>query len=205
MSSAESPLKARLLAAAAASGRGFETSEAQKAEVLRLIRELVASSPPPPDRADVDGDWELLWTDAPDILGLRGGPVANLRRIGQQIDTSAGTIENVIEYEPARWNPLVAPLGAQDDRVQQRVLLTFVSSGQRYELRLAGTAFRFETLLGVKLGALRRLEFKGPFDVPFGSFDLLYNDGSLRIVRTLQGFYSLNRKMGPEEGWDAAS
>ena len=147
---------------------------------------------------------QLCYTDAPDILGLRGGPLASLRRIGQQIDTRAGTIENVIEYEPAKWNPLVATLGAEQDRLQQRVLLSYEYSGNRCNLKIAGTAFRFQQILGVKLNSLQPLTLKGVLEVPFGSFEVLYNDGALRIVRTQQGYYSINRKMDPDEGWDVA-
>ena len=67
----------------------------------------------------------------PNLRAPRAYCLAELRRVGQQIDAEAGTIENVIEYAPASWLPLDA-ISAADDRVQQRVCLTYeVERGTR--------------------------------------------------------------------------
>ena len=34
----------------------------------------------------------------------------------------------------------------------------------------------------------------GLFSLPFGEFKVLYNDGSLRVVKTGQNFYSVNER-----------
>ena len=39
----------------------------------------------------------------------------------------------------------------------------------------------------------------GSFKVPFGNFDVLYNDGDIRVVRTIQGYYGVNRRITAEE------
>ena len=90
--------------------RGFSASSSQRKAVTSALEALKAVNPRPTDGAiGLSGDWELLYTDAPDILGLKNaGPLAELRRVGQQIDAEAGTIENVIEYAPASWLPLDA-------------------------------------------------------------------------------------------------
>ena len=60
-------------------------------------------------------------------------------------------------------------------------------------------------MAGVDLASAPPLKLQGPLAVPFGQFEVLYNDGSLRVVRTQQGYYSVNRRLGPdEEGWGAA-
>ena len=40
---------------------------------------------------------------------------------------------------------------------------------------------------------------EAPFKVPFGNFDVLYNDGDIRVVRTIQGYYGVNRRITAEE------
>lgn len=95
-------VKAELMAALEPVDRGFSANAKQRREVEALLGEL-ARLGTPAGKGRLGGDWELIYTDAPDILGLKGGPVASLVRVGQQIDETAGTIENVIEYEPAEW------------------------------------------------------------------------------------------------------
>ena len=57
--------KKRLLAVAAASGRGLDATPAQKAAATSLIAELVTANPTPEPAtsATIDGDWELVYSD----------------------------------------------------------------------------------------------------------------------------------------------
>ena len=186
--------------------RGFSATGAQRREVTALIDALVACDPAssaPDGRPDLTGDWELIYTDAPDIIGLQAGgplPLSTLGRVGQRIDAAAGTIANVIEYSPPAWAP--AALGEPTDVVQQRVLLEYEADGPRCTARLSGVALRAKRLRGAE-SSLPPLQLRGPVALPFGSFDVKYNDGALRVVRTAQGFVSINRRCAPDEGWGA--
>jgi hypothetical protein len=56
-------------------------------------------------------------------------------------------------------------------------------------------------VLGVSLASAPPLRLQGPLELPFGSFEVLYNDGDLRIVKTQQGYWGVNRRLGPDESW----
>ena len=208
-------------------------------------------APGPSAERGLGGDWVLAYSDAPDILGLRGGPLAKLRRIGQQvfflshpilpirhspfflshpilpichspfflcitvvflfwlrigqqIDADARTIDNVIEYVPADWlrGPFVFNGVAADDSLQQRVLLSYETKGSRVDIKIRGTSIKPATVLGVNLLAAPPLTLEGALSLPFGSFELLYNDGDLRVVKTAQGYWGVNRRLPPGQGWD---
>ena len=199
------------LSALAPLARGFDATADQRKELAHRLDDLAACNPQPtPTAAGLSGDWELIYTDAPDILGLTGpfdGALspAKLDRIGQRIDEASGTIENVIEYTPAAWVPLDAlvRLGAADDRLQQRVLLEYEYDGPRCTAKLAGVSLRARRLLGVSLESASPLTLKGPLTLPFGNFEVLYNDGSLRAVRTQQGYWGVNRRCDEDDGWGA--
>ena len=57
--------KKRLVAVAAASGRGLDATPAQKTAATSLIAELVTANPTPEPAtsATIDGDWELVYSD----------------------------------------------------------------------------------------------------------------------------------------------
>lgn len=200
-------VKADLLAAMRGCDRGFAATAASKKEVDGLLNQLVTLADESETRAsDLSGDWVLLYSDAPDIIGLefQSGPLATVRRIGQQIDAAAGTIENVIEYGPAEW--LAGPLsgiGATGDAVQQRVCLGYSVEGTRCKLTIAGAGLRLQQVLGVDLGSVPPLELKGGATLPFGEFNVLYNDGQMRIVKTQQGYWGVNERCAAGEGWGA--
>ena len=73
--------KAALLDALAPLDRGFSATSSQREEVDRLIQKLIELKPASEARG-LGGDWELCYSDAPDIIGLNGGPLARLTRIG---------------------------------------------------------------------------------------------------------------------------
>ena len=186
---------------------GFDASAAQRREVESVLRDLVALNPNPEPAAGsaLDGDWELIYSDAPDIVGLsNAGPLLELRRVGQQIDASAGTIANVIEFGPRSWLPGLDLVNAREDVLQQRVLLSYgVEDGRRCRLKLSGLRLAPRQLLGVNLSSAPPLTLKGFVEAPFGDFTCLYNDGDVRVVRTVQGFYGVNRRCPAGRGWDA--
>ena len=100
------------------------------------------------------------------------------------------------------------------------------------DLKIRGAAFAAKQVLGVSLDSVPVLRLgPGPLEPPFGTFECLYCEGgletnaldgdmaevcsidglqgygecaSIRVVRTQQGYYSVNRRMGPSEGWGDA-
>lgn len=183
---------------------GFDASAQQRKDISFLLKQLGQVNPNPQPATDLQGDWELLYSDAPDITGLiNSGPFVRLVRIGQQIDSSAMTIANVIEYAPRTWLPL-EQVGAIEDRLQQRVLLSYSveDGGKRCKLKVAGLALGARKLLGVSFASAPPLTLRGPLELPFGEFECVYNDGNVRVVRTAQGYYSVNRRFPPGDGWD---
>ena len=187
---------------------GFDASAKQRREVESLLKDLIALNPNPQPAvgASLDGDWELIYSDAPDITGLaNSGPLLALRRVGQQIDADAGTIQNVIEYGPRSWLPGLDLANAREDVLQQRVLLSYsvAEDGRRCRLQISGLQLGARQLLGTNLRSTPPLTLKGFVEAPFGDFTCLYNDGDVRVVRTLQGYYGVNRRCPKGRGWDA--
>ena len=62
---AAAPLKKRLMALAAASGRGQDATSAQKTAASGLVADLIAVNPTPEPARDpaIAGDWELVYAD----------------------------------------------------------------------------------------------------------------------------------------------
>ncbi|KAJ8601989.1 hypothetical protein CTAYLR_002726 [Chrysophaeum taylorii] len=180
--------KRDLLLALAVTDRGFKASASQQANVREKIDRLAEYS----STASIEGNWTLAWTDAPDILGLSGGPLGVVGRVGQVI--SADTIVNVIEYEPVKWLPLSTLA------LQQRVILNYTRDGNEVVLTLRGVGGRARPPFGgAKAEFGKPVDVVGPGSLPFGRFRILYNDGDLRIVRTAQGYFSVNLKEGPAD------
>eukprot|EP00964_Phaeocystis_antarctica_P063356 scaffold38022_cov48-Phaeocystis_antarctica.AAC.2 len=103
--------RAALLSAISPLERGFKADKQQRLVVESAIKALAASTSLQA-LPDISGDWELIYTDAPDILGLdvQAGPLATCTRIGQQIseaDGEAAWSECPSSQQPTR--PLTAP------------------------------------------------------------------------------------------------
>ena len=182
---------------------GLDATAEQRREISAILANLAQSNPNPRPATDLDGGWELIYSDAPDVVGLaRSGPLLRLLRVGQQIDKTEGTIANIIEFGPRSWLPLAAA-NAEGDRFQQRVLLKYEvdEGGTQCTLTLTGAGLAPKTLLGVSLDSVPPLKLEGPLGLPFGTFECLYNDGDVRVVRTAQGYYGVNQRLGPDENW----
>ena len=192
-----------LLAALAPLGPGgyLSASASQRKGVTECLRALATAEPAARCATALGGDWELLYTDAPDITGLtNSGPFVRLKRIGQSIDDQAGRIANVIEYTGREW----LPGRAEGDTLQQRVLLDYTvdGGGRKVSLSLVGLSLLPRQIAGVNLAAAPPLTLQGPLTLPFGDFECVYNDGDVRVVRTAQGYWSVNRRLAEGEGWD---
>ena len=186
--------KDALLQAIAGTDRGFKKDKSMAASVRNAIHALSDAAKdltPVP----LDGDWTLLWTDAPDITGLGSSlPFApTLGRIGQEISAADGTVVNVIEWRPAS---LLTTLRSElaEDAVEQRVVTGFTEATPGdVKLVLKGAGLRPRRVLNRDL-ELGPYDTTGLFSLPFGEFKVLYNDGSLRVVKTGQNFYSVNER-----------
>ena len=191
---AVSEAKDALLQAIAGTDRGFKKDKSMAASVRNAIHALSDAAKdltPVP----LDGDWTLLWTDAPDITGLGSSlPFApTLGRIGQEISAADGTVVNVIEWRPAS---LLTTLRSElsEDSVEQRVVTGFTEATPGdVKLVLKGAGLRPRRVLNRDL-ELGPYDTTGLFSLPFGEFKVLYNDGALRVVKTGQNFYSVNER-----------
>lgn len=236
-------VKKELLSLASATTRGFSATSAQRKRASELCNDLARQNPSanpasayypyPKDNIgetrnfiDVDqkptlaGKWTLVYTDAPDITTLDGGPfaLAKLGRIGQECNPPF--INNVIEWIRPTWAGSLPFSGNNDSRVLQKVCtegkadpknpkvvdLTVVGLdllGFRGDSNSEGTDTVEAKGLGarIKEGGLpaglleaNPIKLRGPLSgaVPFGKFEILYLDDDLRIIRTGQNYLAVN-------------
>lgn len=199
--------------------RGFKCTKSERGRVEKLLDELSKVNPTEepgaafyeegqsggddPDqigaKPSIAGRWRLIYTDAPDIIALGDNQLAELGRIGQECDAVAKTISNVIEWSPPSWlkSGVVAnSFPFTDDQVEQRIVLRASSdkgSPFRVQLFVEGFDLVPQKFLGSSTPP-NALRLRGPLSgkIPFGAFDVLYLDDTLRAVRTSQGFYAVN-------------
>ncbi len=171
------------------------------------------------------GKWTLVYTDAPDITTLDSGPLsaAKLGRIGQECDPPL--IKNVIEWLKPDWAAnLPFSTGAGKSRVLQKVCTEASASPSnpfRANLKVVGLDLVGDTdgnsgnegtdenkpSFGpfpespAKFFEDNPLELRGPLKTPFGSFEVLYLDEDLRIIKTYQGFLAVNTRQKSGEEW----
>lgn len=165
---------------------GFENAkDTTKTEISKAANDL-AGYVVPLERTPPFDTWTLLYTDAPDLLGLKGGPLSLLVGIQQRI-TSPTELEICLEYQPSP-NMVSLLSGAiadlSEDRLEQAVVLEYdIGPMNKVDLKIKGTritpAQRFASLPQPSLTL--------PGGLPFGGFTIIFNDGDLRIDRTTQG------------------
>ncbi len=169
------------------------------------------------------GKWTLIYTDAPDITSLEGGPLstAKLGRIGQECEPPM--IKNVIEWSRPDWAASLPFSGGESSRVLQKVCCEGSSTPNNpkmVDLKLVGLELsgmnggtdsgeRGEDSNGLSAffnGPAALLEsnpvkLQGPLTAPFGKFDILYLDDDLRITKTYQGFFAVNIREEDGNEW----
>lgn len=168
-------------------------------------------------RSTLTGKWTLIYTDAPGITSLDGGPfsTAKLGRIGQECDPP--TIKNVIEWQRPDWASSLPFSGGESSRVLQKVVTegsATPDNPKMVDLKLLGLE-----LTGVdesdesgQEGGLNALlngpaalfqnnpvKLQGPLKGPFGRFNILYLDHDMRITKTYQGYLAVNVR--EENAW----
>ncbi|GMH98218.1 hypothetical protein TrVE_jg14259 [Triparma verrucosa] len=213
--------KAELLNLGTSTNRGFTSTPAERKQITKLISTLTSSSPPPSlsniTSSPLFGKWTLIYTDAPDITSLDSSPAARLGRIGQEITSSGPSkliVKNVIEYLRPKWLdtlPLPPLLigGSSDDRIIQKVVTegsTSISNPSTINLSIKGAELYTEgddTSLPYALRRLRDrpIDLKGGGGLPFGSFEVLYLDGGVRISRTSNDHVAVNVKDDAGSAW----
>ena len=206
---------------------GFKASRTDQQRMTYLLQQLAATNPtaepaaayyptdakddstnPPSNEPSLVGRWTLIYTDAPDILSLADSDtLARVQRIGQDCDGT--TIANVIEWIPPVWAgalPVDKP-----QRVLQRVVTKALASPEaptKVNLLLQGLEVALESPNDENKGNAttpwwprQPFRVQGPLTAPFGSFEILYLDDELRVIRTNQGFYAVNKRNTPESEW----
>jgi len=181
---------------------GYLTATAGQREAIDvLLKQFLRTAD------SLDGDWVVLYTDAPEIKALdNSGPLLQVSRIGQSIDAAAGTIETVIEYVPREWVP-----GREDgDRLQSRVLLDYdvdPARGREVIQKLTGLKIipktRRRQIAGFNLPEAPPLNLQGPLSLPLGNLECVYSDIDLRVFRTWQRHWIVILRLAQDEGWDA--
>ena len=228
--------KSDLLALASSTKRGFSASQNQRKEAKKLCETLTKYNPTlepaypfylgedKVDTSDVtfslSGKWTLVYTDAPDITGLDGGPLATakLGRIGQEC--APPFIKNVIEWKRPTWAGNIPFSGTDDARVLQKVCIEAMANPKNpriVDLKLVGL-----DLLGFGGSLIEEraesdsmrgsiiqspgeffeknpVELRGILKAPFGRFEVLFLDEDMRIIKTSQGFLAVNVR--DEEEW----
>jgi hypothetical protein len=172
------------------------------------------------DKSTLAGKWTLVYTDAPDITSLDTSQLpfstAQLGRIGQECIPPY--IKNVIEWKRPDWARNLPFSGSDDSRVLQKVVTTATASPDQprivklkvagLELLAAGSSstgdllsrIQEDGLIGGLLGA-NPVDLKGPWNPPFGQFEILYLDKEFRIIKTYQNYLAVNRRIDPGEEW----
>ncbi|KAG7342020.1 plastid lipid-associated PAP/fibrillin family protein [Nitzschia inconspicua] len=173
------------------------------------------------DSDAISGKWTLIYTDAPDITSLDTSrnplATAKLGRIGQEC--SPPYIKNVIEWLRPDWAGDFPFSGSAESRVLQKVVTLASASPSKpmlVDLKVGGLELEsgyptqssttndgLQDLVqrvqdqGLPAGllSLQPLDLKGPWNPPFGRFEILYVDKDIRIIRTGQNYLAANQRI----------
>jgi hypothetical protein len=133
---------------------------------------------------DKPSTWKLLYTNAPDLLGIQGGPLSQLLSIEQTLDQTTLTL--TLTYKPAE-GPIPSLMenflqGVSEDRLTQTVVFAYEEKSMNvFNLKLQST-----TIDSTRFGTLPTVTI--PSAAPFvEAFKVDFNDGDLRMERTVQG------------------
>lgn len=172
----------------------------------------------------ISGKWTLIYTDAPDITGLDTSrnpfATAKLGRIGQECQPPY--IKNVIEWLRPDWAGSLPFSGSTESRILQKVVTSASASPTKpllVNLKVAGLELEagednrsvqvtstnngMQDLVqrvqdrGLPAGLLsiQPVDLKGPWNPPFGQFEILYVDEDIRVIRTGQNYLAANHRI----------
>jgi len=192
-------IKERLLSSLEGLDRGFKATREQRAKVEAIIDELVPTNSDPAPAETLlkeDSKWELLYSDAPDIVGPGRGNGLGLSPsngdIGQEFNATEGTITNLVELRPPGALSSLLP---KDSLLLQVVISARAVSPTRIGMKVKGTRAVPRNFAGVDVSRLPPLKVDLPFNPPFGEFEVLFCDGDIRVVKTGQGYLGVNRRV----------
>ena len=201
--SRQQQLKASLFALCAACDRGFGAQPNDRAEIMSIVQELKDYTTRDPTyglypRKDEDDDekkllegcWQMIYTNAIDVLSLAASPISLINGIYQIIE-SDGTSCNVIDLSP-RIQALLPPSVVGEGSLLRLKVITrsFARSSSRVGLSFKSFAVIPKTILGFKVdlpfdlvGSLpQSLLFRDKEDGP-GYFDIEYLDDDCLIIK----------------------
>lgn len=166
---------------------GFNDSTEAKQRIQKLVNDLSGYVLPLQSK---NSQWQLLYTNAPDILGFQGGPLSQLLSIRQNVHGGIGQsnqLEIILEYQPSNQmiqfaNNLLSQ-NIQQDRLTQSLIFDYqIGSMNKVELQLQGTQINATRLPGSSPPKLQI-----PTGLPLGGFSIIFNDDDIRIDQSFQG------------------
>mmetsp|Transcript_35483 Transcript_35483/g.33660 ORF Transcript_35483/g.33660 Transcript_35483/m.33660 type:complete len:304 (+) Transcript_35483:84-995(+) len=156
-------------------------------------------------RSVLSGDWELLYTQAPDIINISKIPGVRLDYVGQVVDTEENSILNLVKSS-----------GFLADTEQEISVDIRQVSPTRVELDFTGTKiqltkiFNQEKIFGKNVNEIKPFEIKFKKEdfekaiknsgKPIPAFEIEYIDDTLRIQRTSEGYLYILKKDAVETG-----
>ena len=170
---------------------GFGDTESSKSRVEQLINDLSGYVLP----LEYPSQWKLLYNTAPDVLGFRGGPLSQLVSIRQEI--SDDNLDIMLEYKPSEnIQQLVGSFidGIGDDQLVQTVRFGLKKEPMnKFDIEIQGTNIESSRMSSL---SIPQPNLQSPFPIPFVGFSIVFNDGDLRVDRSIQGdFLSIYKRI----------
>ena len=164
--------------------RGFSIDQENQSKVLELVKDmqrLMLDTSPTKGFKEIEstsvlsGHWQMIWTNAYDVLALGLSPVTIVQGIYQSINAASGEIINIIDLAP-RIEQLFPSTFAS------RLRLKVYTEGRKLDDNRIGLVFR-----KVEPQVKSVLGFKVPAEIPKLSFNL----PSLNIGNNDSGYFTV--------------
>jgi hypothetical protein len=195
--------KAELMEAIAPVQRGLRASVTEQLAIQAAIARLEENNPTPnPLQADaqLEGDWQLLYTTSQELLNIDRVPLASLGPIYQSIRLRENRIYNLAEIiGPPLLSGLVTVAARLEPVSTRRVNVRFERGivGLQRPLGYTTPAQFIQTLQATpKLSLLAGVDFTINSDRQSGWLEVTYLDDDLRIGRGNQGSLFVLQKVG---------
>lgn len=177
-------VKKKLYSNCAKFDRGFSIDQENQSKVLELVKDmqrLMIDASPTKGFKEIEsisvlsGNWQMIWTNAYDVLALNLSPVTIVQGIYQSINAASGEIVNIIDLAP-RIEQLFPSTFAS------RLRLKVYTEGRKLDDNRIGLIFR-----KVEPQVKSVLGFKVPTEIPKLSFNL----PSLNIGNNDSGYFTV--------------
>jgi len=141
----------------------------------------------------LDGKWDLLYTNAPDVLSIGKIPGVSLKYVGQNVNILDNKITNIVIAE-----------GWLADTVQEVLVQIKPVSPTRVELEFQEIRINFLKIFGIDASSFSPLKItfdsskfqndptKASKSIP--AFEIEYLDENLRVHRTAEGYTFIIQK-----------